>query len=110
MFRLGERLFGRFHAPDDRGAHAPVLRGNMHRAIILRSPDDTFAEAVFILKDDFVSREGVSRKELLRQAGEAASIYCGKSKRAGAALAPAAMFLLGAAAAILLLWGFGLLA
>ena len=110
MFRLGERLFGRFYAPGDTGGHGPVLRGNMHRAIILRSPDDTFAEAVFLLKEDFISREGVSRKELLRQAGEAASLYCGKSKRAAAAFAPAAMFLLGAAAAIMLLWAFGLLA
>ena len=110
MFRLGERLFGRFYAPGDTGGHAPVIRGNMHRAIILRSPDDTFAEAVFILRDDFISQEGVSRKELLRQAGEAAALYCGRSKKVSAALAPAAMFLLGAAASILVLWGIGLLA
>ena len=87
---------------------APVLRGNMHRAIVLKAPDDTFAQAVFILKDDFMQREGVSRKELLRQAGEAASLYCGRRRRPGLPLAPAAVFLLGAATAILTLWALGL--
>ena len=87
----------------------PVIRGNMHRAIVLRAPDDTFAEAVFILRDDFFRGEGVSRKEILRQAGEAASLYCGRRRRNGAALAPAALFLLGAACAIMILWAFGLL-
>lgn len=86
-----------------------VIRGNMHRAIVLRAPDETFAEAVFILRDDFFQREGVSRKELLQQAGEAASLYCGRRRKAGNYLAPAALFLLGAACAILVLWAFGLL-
>lgn len=87
---------------------APVLRGNMHRAIVLKAPDDTFSQAVFILKDDFLQGEGVSRKELLRQAGEAAALYCGRRKNAFISLAPAAVFLLGAATAILVLWALGL--
>ncbi len=98
-----------FKAAEDRDEPAPVVRGSMHRAIVLKAPDDTFAEAVFILKDSFLQGEGVSRKELLRQAGEAASLYCGKRRRASCALAPAALFLLGAASAIFALWAFGLL-
>jgi len=87
---------------------APVLRGNMHRAIVLKAPDDIFSQAVFILKDDFMQGEGVSRKELLRQAGEAAALYCGRRKNYFVFLAPAAVFLLGAATAILALWALGL--
>ena len=60
--RLGERLRGMlcgvgalFRAPYS-GADAesrPVLRGNMRRAIVIKTPDDMFAEAVFILRDDY---------------------------------------------------------
>lgn len=91
-----------------RQTEAPVLRGNMHRAIVLKAPDDVFLQAVFILKDDFMQGEGVSRKELLRQAGEAAAGYCAPRRRLSLSLAPAAVFLLGAAAAILGLWALGL--
>lgn len=87
----------------------PLLRGTMHRAIVLRSPDENFSEAVFILNDSFMQREGVSRKELLRQAGEAAGLYCPPRRRKFSALAPAAVFLMGAASAILLLWAFGII-
>ena len=92
----------------EKEAAAPVIRGNMHRAIVLKAPDDTFAEAVFILREDFMQGEGVSRKELFRQAGEAASLYCGRRKSRSISLAPAAIFLLGAASAILALWAAGL--
>ena len=57
--RLGERLRGMlcsvgalFRAPYS-GADAesrPVLRGNMRRAIVIKTPDDMFAEAVFICR------------------------------------------------------------
>ena len=77
--RLGERLRGMlcsvgalFRAPYS-GADAesrPVLRGNMRRAIVIKTPDDMFAEAVFILRDDY--DPGISRGELLRQAKSAA--------------------------------------
>ena len=67
--RLGERLRGTlgsvgalFRAPYS-GADAesrPVLRGNMRRAIVIKTPDDMFAEAVFILRDD--TRSARSRR------------------------------------------------
>lgn len=87
----------------------PLIRGTMHRAIVLKAPDDTFSQAVFILNDSFLQREGVSRRELLRQAGEAAGLYCPPRRKKFAALAPAAVFLLGAASAILVLLAAGLL-
>ena len=103
--RLGERLRGMlcsvgalFRAPYS-GADAesrPVLRGNMRRAIVIKTPDDMFAEAVFILRDDYVP--GISRGELLRQA---------KSRYTG--LPPMAVFVLGASAAVLTLWISGVL-
>ncbi len=93
---------------EDKPLPGPVIRGNMHRAIVLKAPDDTFAEAVFILREGFLQGEGVSRKELLRQAGEAAALYCGRGKSRGLSLAPAALFLLGAASAIIALWALGL--
>lgn len=103
------RLPGRFYRAESGKEAAPVIRGNMHRAIVLKSPDDTFAQAVFILREDFPGREGVSRKELLRQANSAAAMYFPSRRRRSAALAPAAIFLLGAASAILVLWALGLL-
>jgi len=108
MQGIGDMFCSWFRTAEEKEAQPPVLRGNMHRAIVLRSPDDTFSEAVFILKDSFLQGEGVSRKELLRQAGAAASLYCARRRRSPG-LAPAAVFLLGASAAVLLLWALGLL-
>ena len=87
----------------------PLLRGTMHRAIVLKAPDDNFSEAVFILNDSFARREGVSSRELLRQAGEAAGLYCPPRRKKLWAFAPAALFVMGAASAILMLWAFGLI-
>lgn len=98
---------GRPKISEERG-DACFIRGNMHRAIVMKAPDDAFAEAVFILKDGFFQGEGVSRKELLRQAAEAASLYFPKPKKASPDLSPALLFMLGAATAIVLVWAFGL--
>lgn len=87
----------------------PLLRGTMHRAIVLKSPNENFSEAIFILSDSFAQREGVSRKELLRQAGEAAGMYCPPRRKRLLIFAPAALFVMGAASAILLLWAFGII-
>lgn len=87
----------------------PLLRGTMHRAIVLKSPDENFSEAIFILSDSFAQREGVSRKELLRQAGEAAGLYCPPRRKSLQRFAPAALFVMGAASAILMLWAFGII-
>ena len=116
--RLGERLRGMlcsvgalFRAPYS-GADAesrPVLRGNMRRAIVIKTPDDMFAEAVFILRDDYDT--GVSRGELLRQAKSAAEGHAQRAlpPRRYTYLPPMAVFVLGASAAVLTLWISGVL-
>lgn len=54
---------------------ADVIKGTAHRIIVVKSPDTRlFTEAVFVVRDD-VFREGVSEKELMRQAGEAAKAF-----------------------------------
>ena len=52
-----------------------VIKGTAHRIIVVKSPDTRlFSEAVFVVRDD-VFHEGVSEKELMRQAGEAAKAF-----------------------------------
>ena len=87
----------------------PVLRGNMRRAIVVKTPDDMIAEAVFILRDDY--DPGVSRGELLRQAKSAAEGHVQRAlpPRRYTGLPPMAVFVLGASAAVLTLWISGVL-
>ena len=116
--RLGERLRGMlhsvgtlFHMPytGTVAESRPVLRGNMRRAIVVRTPDDMFSEAVFILRDDY--DPGVSRGELLRQAKSAAEGHAQRAlpPRRYTYLPPIAVFVLGASAAVLTLWLCGVL-
>ena len=92
-------------------APSQTVRGNMRRVIVLEPGGEIFQEAVFVLRDDYLP-SGISRQELLRQAKIAAE-GCGVSG-AGApvsafCLSPLAVFLLGAACAVIALWLFGLL-
>ncbi len=116
--RLGERLRGMlrgvgalFRVPysGTTAESRPVLRGNMRRAIVVKTPDDMFAEAVFILRDDYDT--GVSRGELLRQAKSAAEGHAQRAlpPRRYTYLPPMAVFVLGASAAVLTLWISGVL-
>lgn len=88
---------------------AVPLRGNMHRAIILHCPGEGFSQAVFILKEDFLREEGLSRKELLDQARQAAAVSMELKPRRSTGLSRAAVFLLGAGAAMMLNWAFALI-
>ena len=96
-----------------RSAAAPVLRGNMRRVLVLNPPGQMFAEAVFILRDDYFQTPGMSRQELLKQAKNAAEDYIDTVSPSGGStpLFPSAMsvFVLGAACAILALWLTGLI-
>lgn len=58
-------------APLPRGA----IKGNMRNVIVLHPKDGVFTEAVFLLRDDYLSSPGISREELLRQARAAAEEY-----------------------------------
>lgn len=56
-------------------AAADVIKGTAHRIIVVKSPDTRlFTEAVFVVRDD-IFREGVSEKELMRQAADAAKAF-----------------------------------
>ena len=122
MWRLREgllALWGRLSSrrrrrlPARRREPAPVLRGNMRRVLVVEPPGQVFAQAVFILRDDYFQTPGLSRQELLRQAKIAAGEYIDTSLPKGGStpLLPSAapVFLLGAACAILALWLAGLL-
>lgn len=53
-----------------------MVRGVSRRVIVVRNPDERyFEEAIFILRNDIMAREGVSEKEVLRQARRAARDY-----------------------------------
>lgn len=102
IFRLSGSIKNLF-APSRREAGTPVLRGNMHRAIVIEDPDDVFQTAVFIVRDGFMSGEGVGRREILEQARQAAAAYCPGRKAGAPGLGSLALFLLGTAAGILLI-------
>lgn len=53
-----------------------VVKGTARRVIVVRSPDpEVFEEAIFVVRDEYLRRGGVSQKELLRQARAAAKNY-----------------------------------
>ncbi len=55
---------------------AEPIRGLSRRIIVVPSPDKSiFQEAVFILRDDYLSGEGISRRALLLQARACAQDY-----------------------------------
>ena len=108
LLRLSRRLLFREQAAMRAG---PALRGVLRTAVVVKSPGAPFSEAVFVLRDDAVQQKGVSRRELLEQAREAAAGYAAQSLPPASAplLRPAAAFVLGAAAALLAVWLLGIL-
>ena len=86
------------------------LRGSMRSVIVVPAPDALFSEAVFILRPDAAGETGLSRRELLKQAEQAAARYTAELLPARrSVLRPSAAFLLGASAAVLLLWLTGVI-
>lgn len=65
-----EKFLSRRRSP----ARAPI-KGRMRNVIVIDPPDPIFAQAVFILRDDYFSQSPLSRVELLSQAREAAGKY-----------------------------------
>lgn len=76
---------------DEQKAPLPcgAIKGNMRNVIVLHPKDGVFTEAVFLLRDDYLSSPGISREELLRQARAAAeeytcaAMYTGRKRPAG---------------------------
>ena len=78
MGALKERLSLLFARPRSRKEfrEKEVIRGSAGNVIIVKSPNtEYFKEAIFILCDDLFTRRGVDRKQLMREAREAAFSY-----------------------------------
>ena len=78
MGALRERLSLFFARPRSRKEikQKEVIRGSAGNVIIVKSPNtEYFKEAIFILCDDLFTRRGVDRKQLMREAREAAFSY-----------------------------------
>lgn len=53
-----------------------VIKGTARRVIVVPSPDPkVFEQAIFIVKDEYMRRPGISQEELMRQAQRAAGSY-----------------------------------
>jgi hypothetical protein len=53
-----------------------MVKGLSRKIIIVKSPDPKiFEQAIFIVRDEYLSAKGIDQKELMRQANEAASGY-----------------------------------
>lgn len=53
-----------------------MVKGLSRKIIVVKSPDPKiFEQAIFIVRDDYLLSRGIDQKELMRQAGEAASGY-----------------------------------
>ena len=56
-----------------------MVKGLSRKIIIVKSPDPKiFEQAIFIVRDDYLMKQGIDQKELMRQANEAASGYVNK--------------------------------
>ncbi len=50
-----------------------MVKGISRQVIVVKAPDEPlFEQAIFILRDDAVGKNGISQRQLLRQAKEAA--------------------------------------
>ena len=53
-----------------------MVKGLSRKVIIVKSPDPkVFEQAIFIVRDEYAMKQGITQKELLKQAKEAADGY-----------------------------------
>ena len=53
-----------------------MVKGLSRKVIVVKSPDPKiFDQAIFIVRDDYLTTQGIDQKELLKQAQRAASGY-----------------------------------
>ena len=95
--RLRLRFFRR------RGGAEPV-RGTVSNVIVVKNPAPCFREALFILRDDYLSDPNRDREALLREARQAAADFTGVPVKGRKPWLPALLPLL--AAALLAAWFF----
>lgn len=85
-----------------------MVKGITRQVILVKSPDPKlFEEAIFIVKEEAMNREGVSAEQILKQARQAADGYLKGSRVTGRLLQRWKGPLWGAAgaAAASLCWG-----
>lgn len=59
-----------------------MVKGLSKKVIIVKSPEPKiFEQAIFIVRDDYLLSQGVSQKELMRQAKRAARGYVNQTDR-----------------------------
>ena len=58
-----------------------MVKGISRQVIVVHSPEQKlFEQAIFILKDDAVGKEGITDQQLLQEANQAVSQYVGQKK------------------------------
>ena len=87
---------------------ADMVKGVSRKVVVVKGPDDRFFDqAIFLVREDFISRMGISADQLCRQARQAADAYVrgvSQTRRERLSrLAPVLWSLLGAGA-MGLLW------
>ena len=92
-----------------------MVKGITRQVILVKSPDPKlFEEAIFIVKEEALARDGVNAEQVIRQARQAADGYL-KGNRAwnrklnGSARLDGVLWGIGGAALASLLWGAGML-
>ena len=61
-----------------------MVKGITRQVIVVKSPDPKlFEEAIFIVKEEAMNREGVSAEQILKQARQAADGYLKGSRVSG---------------------------
>ena len=85
-----------------------MVKGISKRVIVVQSPDPKiFEQAIFIVREDFAGQTGVSEKELMRQARQAANGYLHGGGNLPGKVLPALrgmMYAVAGAAATALAW------
>ena len=88
-----------------------MVKGITRQVIMVKSPDPKlFEEAIFIVKEEALAREGVSADQVIREARQAADGYLRRSRAWNALGRQLPGPAWGAAGAVLasLAWGLGL--
>ena len=88
-----------------------MVKGITRQVILVKSPDPKlFEEAIFIVKEEALAREGVSADQVIREARQAADGYPRRSRAWNARGRQLPGPAWGAAGAVLasLAWGLGL--
>ena len=62
--------------PESGEGESVVVKGVSKRIIVVKSPDPKiFEQAIFIIREDFAGQQGLSEKDILREARRAAGNY-----------------------------------